>query len=566
MQDRPSFEKSLAARLIASRKLDKATAERALRLRSERAERLEQILTKLGLAHEKDITEAISDELGLPLVAPSEYPDTPVLEIASPKFLREAQVLPLIDAPDRLVLAVTDPLNEHPIRSLSLLAGKPVEIRVAAPSDIDLAYERLYGGEKSSIGQIVDEIEEAGDGGPDEDIKRLRDLASEAPVIRLVNLLIARAIESRASDIHIEPFQNRLSVRYRVDGVLKEGASPPPRLRAAIVSRIKIMAKLNIAERRLPQDGRIRMTIRGRDYDLRVATVPTLHGERVTMRILDRSSLVEDFASLGFQPDTLERYLELLRHPQGILLVTGPTGSGKTTTLYTSLLRLNTPEKNIFTVEDPIEYQLDGVNQIQVKPQIDLTFAEILRTLLRHNPDIIMIGEMRDLETAQIAIQAALTGHLVLSTLHTNDAASSITRLLDMKVEDYLVTSTVNGVMAQRLVRKLCTACRKPRHVLPEFVDRMGFARLLNGGGATLYEPGGCELCQGIGYRGQTAVIELLPISDTIRRLILNRTEAREIQRAAIEEGMRTMYQDGLLKVLDGTTTIEEVLRVTRDV
>jgi len=566
VQDRPTFERSLTVRLIADRKLDKATAERALRLRAEREERLEQILTKLGLAHEKDVTEAISGELGLPLVAPGDFPDTPVLEIASPKFLREAQVLPLIDAPDRLVLAVADPLNEHPIRSLALLAGKPVEIRVAAPSDIDIAYERLYGGEKSSIGQIVDEIEEASDGRADEDIKRLRDLASEAPVIRLVNLLIARAIESRASDIHIEPFQNRLSVRYRVDGVLKEGATSPLRLRAAIVSRIKIMAKLNIAERRLPQDGRVRMTIRGRDYDLRVATVPTLHGERVTMRILDRSSLVEDFALLGFQPDTLERYLELLQHPQGILLVTGPTGSGKTTTLYTSLLRLNTPEKNIFTVEDPIEYQLDGVNQIQVKPQINLTFAEILRTLLRHNPDIIMIGEMRDLETAQIAIQAALTGHLVLSTLHTNDAASSITRLLDMRVEDYLVTSTLNGVMAQRLVRKLCTACRKPRHVLPEFVERMGLARLLNGGGATLYEPVGCELCHGIGYRGQTAVIELLPISDAIRRLILNHTEAREIQRVAIEEGMRTMYQDGLLKVLDGTTTIEEVLRVTRDV
>ena len=375
----------------------------------------------------------------------ADYPDAPVLESASPKFLKQAQILPLSDAPDRLVLAVTDPLDEYSVRSLALLTGKPVEIRIATPSDIELAYEKLYGGQKSTISQIVNEIE-AEELGSDEDVDRLRDLASEEPVIRLVNLLISRAVESRASDIHIEPFLNRLGVRFRVDGVLREGATPPVRLRSAIVSRIKIMAKLNIAERRLPQDGRIRIAIRGRDYDLRVATVPTLHGEGVTMRILDRTSLVEDFAVLGFAPDTLARYLELLERPQGILLVTGPTGSGKTTTLYTSLMRLNTPEKKIFTVEDPIEYQLEGVNQVQVKPQIKLTFVEILRALLRHNPDVIMIGEMRDFETAQIAIQAALTGHLVLSTLHTNNAASSITRLLDMKIEDYLVTSTVNGV------------------------------------------------------------------------------------------------------------------------
>jgi general secretion pathway protein E len=566
VQDRRSFERALAARLVAEGKLDEAGADRVLRLRAESAERLEQILTKLGLVAEKDIAAAISDELGLPLAAPGDYPDAPVFESASPKFLRQAQILPLRETAERLVLAAADPLDQHAVHSLALLAAKPVELCVAVPSEIELAYERLYGGEKGAMGEIVDEIAETEEAGPDDDIKRLRDLASEAPVIRLVNLLIARAVESRASDIHIEPFQDRLTVRYRVDGVLREGATPPARLRAAIVSRIKIMAKLNIAERRLPQDGRIRIAIRGRDYDLRVATIPTLHGERVTMRILDRNSLVEDFAALGFRPDTLKRYLALLEQPQGILLVTGPTGSGKTTTLYTSLLRLNTPEKNIFTVEDPIEYQLDGVNQVQVKPQIGLGFADILRTLLRHNPDIIMIGEMRDLETAQIAIQAALTGHLVLSTLHTNNAASSITRLLDMKVEDYLVTSTVNGVMAQRLVRKLCESCRRPRRILPEFIERTGLGPLLNGHDPTLYDAAGCDACQGTGYRGQTAVIEVLAMSDAIRRLVLNHAEAREIHRVAIEEGMRTMYQDGLLKALDGSTTVEEVLRVTRDV
>jgi general secretion pathway protein E len=565
-QDRLDFERSLTARLIASGRLDEQAADRAQRLRAGSDERLEQILTKLGLVQEKDVAEAISIELGLPLVSPGEFPDAPVLESASPKFLRQAQVLPLKDLPERLVLAVADPFNDYPVRSLALLTGKAIEIRVATPSDVELAHERLYGGEKGSLGQIVDEIEQADEGGPDEDVDRLRDLASEEPVIRLVNLLIARAVESRASDIHIEPFQNRLAVRYRVDGVLREGATPPVRLRAAIVSRIKIMAKLNIAERRLPQDGRIRIAIRGRDYDLRIATVPTLHGEGVTMRILDRSSLVEDFTTLGFREDTLKRYLGLLDQPQGILLVTGPTGSGKTTTLYTSLLRLNTPEKKIFTVEDPIEYQLEGVNQVQVKAQIKLTFAEILRTLLRHNPDVIMIGEMRDFETAQVAIQAALTGHLVLSTLHTNNAASSVTRLLDMKVDDYLVTSTVNGVMAQRLVRRLCEACRRPRQLLPEMVERMGLAPLMNGKEPTLYDVGGCELCHGSGYRGQMAVIEVLAMSDALRRLVLNHAEAREIHRVAIEEGMRTMYQDGLLKALEGTTTIEEVLRVTRDV
>jgi general secretion pathway protein E len=565
-QERVAFERSLAARLVASGRLEEAAAERALRLRAGSEERLEQILTKLGLVHEKDVAEAMSGELGVPLALPADFPDEPVLESASPKFLRQAQVLPLKDLPERLVLAVADPLNKYPVQSLALLAGKPVEIRIATPSDVELAHERLYGGEKGSLGQIVDEIEQSEEMGPDEDIDRLRDLASEEPVIRLVNLLIARAVESRASDIHIEPFQNRLTVRYRIDGVLREGAMPPARLRAAVVSRIKIMAKLNIAERRLPQDGRIRIAIRGRDYDLRIATVPTLHGEGVTMRILDRTSLVEDFGVLGFRPDTLKRYLELLDQPQGILLVTGPTGSGKTTTLYTSLLRLNTPEKKIFTVEDPIEYQLEGVNQVQVKPQIKLTFAEILRTLLRHNPDIIMVGEMRDFETAQVAIQAALTGHLVLSTLHTNNAAGSINRLLDMKVDDYLVTSTVNGVMAQRLVRRLCEACRKPRQALPELVERMGLKPLMSGRDATLYDPGGCEACHGTGYRGQMAVIEVLALSDAIRRLVLNHAEVREIQRVAIEEGMRTMYQDGLLKALDGLTTVEEVLRVTRDV
>jgi general secretion pathway protein E len=564
--ERAAFERALAARLVAAHNLDATAVDRAFRLQATSNDRLEQILTTLGLVPEHAVATAIAAELGLPLAGSADYPDEVVVESASTKFLRQARVLPLADRADSVVLAMADPLDPYPVRAFEVLTGKPVVIRVAAPSDLEAAYDRLYAGERSTLGNLVDDIAEGLDDAVEEDIGRLRDMASEAPVIRLVNQLIARGVESRASDIHIEPFQDRLVVRYRIDGLMREGALPPQRLKAAIISRIKIMAKMNIAERRLPQDGRIRIAIRGKEYDLRIATVPTLHGEGVTMRILDRSSLVEDFETLGFFPDTLERYLGLLDRPQGILLVTGPTGSGKTTTLYTSLMRLNTPDKKIFTVEDPIEYQLDGVNQVQVKPQINLTFSEILRTLLRHNPDIIMVGEMRDLETAQIAIQAALTGHLVLSTLHTNNAASSITRLLDMRVEDYLATATVNGIVAQRLVRTLCPACRRPHRALPEIAARTGLARLAGQDEVTVYEPAGCPACGGTGYHGQTAMIEVLTMSDSLRRLVLGHAETREIQRVAAEEGMRTMYQDGLRKVLEGTTSLSEVLRVTRDV
>ncbi|HEU0215088.1 MAG TPA: ATPase, T2SS/T4P/T4SS family [Stellaceae bacterium] len=565
VRDRDSFERAVAARLVATGRLDAAAVERAIRLRNDSRDRLELVLTGLGLVHEKDVADAVAAELQLPRAMADDYPGSIVLEEASPKFLRQARVLPLTASDARVALAMADPLDSAAVRSFELLSGKDVEVWVAAPSDIDLAYERLYGNARTDTGEMSGDDIEVEDEARADDVGRLRDMASEAPVIRLVNQLIARAVESRASDIHIEPFQDRLIVRYRIDGVMRDAASPPQALRQAIVSRVKIMAKLNIAERRLPQDGRIRTAVRGKDYDLRVATVPTLHGEAVTLRILDRSSLTEDFTALGFRVDTLERYLALLDRPQGIVLVTGPTGSGKTTTLYTSLTRLNTTEKKIFTVEDPIEYQLDRVNQIQIRPQIGLSFAEILRTLLRHNPDIMMIGEMRDLETAQIAIQAALTGHLVLSTLHTNNAASSITRLLDMQVEDYLATATVTGIVAQRLVRVLCDTCKRPRVVLPEIAERTGLARLARQGDLRQFEPVGCSACGGTGYHGQRAVIEVLTVSDTIRRLVLRHAEARDIQAAAIEEGMRTMFDDGLLKVLDGTTSLDEVLRVTRD-
>jgi general secretion pathway protein E len=564
--DRKAIECSIAARLIGGGKLDEAAFDRVLRLQSTSEERLEALLVKLGLASERDVAEALAQELGLVIAEATDYPATPVLEgKLTSKFLRHAGILPLADGNDSLITAMIDPLNAYAARAVEMASGRRVVARIALPSDFEAAYARLYETEKAPLGQVADGATDvSADEELLEDVDRLRDLASEVPVIRLVNQTIARAIDSRASDIHIEPLQNRLLVRYRIDGVLREVASPPTRLRAAIISRIKIMAKLNIAERRLPQDGRIRLAVQGKEFDLRVSTAPTLHGEAVVMRILDRASLVHDLTALGFQPETLAPYLRILDHPQGILLVTGPTGSGKTTTLYTSLMRLNSPERKLFTVEDPIEYQLDGVNQIQVKPQIGLTFAHILRSILRQDPDIIMVGEMRDLETAQIAVQAALTGHLVLSTLHTNSAAGTITRLLDMGVEDYLVTSTVNGVLAQRLVRKLCVHCREPYQALPELAAQLRLPG--NSDHPTLYHARGCERCQGSGYLGRVAVLEFLGLTDEIRRLVLNRATAQEIHRAGVEAGMRSMYEDGMHKALEGITSIEEVLRVTRDI
>jgi general secretion pathway protein E len=564
--DRAIFEQVLAQHFVETGKLDQQAADRALRLRSESNERLESLLIKLGLVSERDVAHALAAKLGLPIVTPQDYPDSPLFEEKiSRNFLRKAGILPLGETTDGILLAVSDPLDTYASQAVEMATGRPVLPQIALPSEIEAAYERLYEKDRSAAANVSEAAETAIDEDLMEDVDRLRDLASEGPVIRLVGQLIARAIESRASDIHVEPFQNRLIVRYRIDGVLREVATPPTQLRAAIISRIKIMAKLNIAERRLPQDGRIRLAIRGRDYDLRVSTVPTLHGESVVMRILDRTSLVEDLETLGFDQANCAPYLQVLEQPQGILLVTGPTGSGKTTTLYTSLLRLNSPEKKLFTVEDPIEYQLEGVNQVQIKPQIGLTFAQVLRSILRQDPDIIMIGEMRDLETAQIAIQSALTGHLVLSTLHTNSAAASVTRLLDMGVEDYLVTSTISGILAQRLVRRLCPHCRQIYEPLPELRAQLCTTAGLEEGPARLFRAVGCEQCHGTGYQGRIAIMELLTMSDAIRRLVLKRAESYEIHRFSLEQGMRSMYSDGIRKAAAGVTSLEEVLRVTRD-
>ena len=565
-QETQSHTNSIGKLLIERGKLNAADLDRARRVQQETPERINVILTQLGLVSERDMAEALALYLDLPLVTAADYPTQAILEDQiSTKFLKEYRIIPLADTAEGLVLAIADPLDAYAVNAMRLLTGKPVLPRVGVPAEIEAAFERLYGSSKASIENIFEEVTSEEDEGTNEDIERLKDLASEAPVIRMVNQLISRAVEMRASDIHIEPFERKLKVRYRIDGVLREVDAPPSRLRAAVISRVKLMAKLNIAETRLPQDGRIRLVIRGKEIDLRVSTVPSMHGESLVLRVLDKGSVALDFPTLGFEKQLLKSYLDLLDRPHGILLVTGPTGSGKTTTLYTSLLRLNTGERKILTVEDPIEYQLEGINQVQVKPQIGLGFANVLRSFLRQDPDVIMIGEIRDLETAEIAVQAALTGHKVLSTLHTNDAATTITRLLDMGVEDYLLTSTVNGVVAQRLVRTLCGHCREPRPVLPEMVEQLQLGRFTSSDPITLYQATGCEHCNGSGYLGRTGLLEILELSDPIRRLILRRAESHEIKRAAAEAGMRTMYQDGMYKILAGTTTLEEVLRVTRD-
>jgi general secretion pathway protein E len=557
----------LGERLIAAGRLNATGLERAQRLHRESGERLETVLTNLGLVSERDLAETLASLLDLPLKSAKEFPETAVLEGRfNRRFLKQSRVIPIEDRPDALIVAMADPLDEFAVEALAFTVEKPVLRCVAYPADIDAAFERLYGDGKSEIGQILEATGERADETVSDDVDRLKDLASEAPVIRLVNLLITRAVETRASDIHIEPMDGQLRVRYRIDGVLHEVESPPPRLQAAMISRVKIMAKLNIAERRLAQDGRIRLAVRGKDIDFRVSTTPTIHGESVVLRILDRSGLELDFKSLGFEENLLRAFGDILNRPHGILLVTGPTGSGKTTTLYTSLLTLNTSDKKILTIEDPVEYQLKGVNQLQVKPQIGLTFPTALRSFLRQDPDIMMIGEIRDLETAQIAVQAALTGHLILSTLHTNDAPSAVTRLLDMGVEDYLLTSTINGVVGQRLVRTLCRHCKEPIEALPGVVERMQLERLTDQRPIILHRAVGCPHCNGTGFWGRSAILELLVMSDPIRQLILQETEAGRLRAQAVEEGMETMYIHGMRKALAGLTTVEEVLRVTTEI
>ena len=569
-QPRPSGDEAGAracALLVERGRLKQDDLARAERLLAEAPEsRLTPLLSRLGLVSERDLAEAWAETLRLPLLTAKEAPDAPPETALSVRFMKQYHAVPVGEAGLAVQLATADPGDPYIAHAVELACGRPVNMVVAARADIDDLIERWYGTGRSALGTIVEGLgEEGGESASgDDDIEHLRDLASEAPVIRLVNLLIQRAVEARASDIHIEPFENRLKVRYRIDGVLHEVEAPPASSTAAVISRIKIMARMNIAERRLPQDGRIMLRVQGKELDLRVSCIPTSFGESVVMRILDRGNVVLDFGALGFDARTLPDFMRVLEQPHGILLVTGPTGSGKTTTLYTALSKINTPDRKIITVEDPVEYQLEGINQMQVKPTIGLDFAGALRSIVRQDPDVIMIGEMRDLETCKIAIQSALTGHLVLSTLHTNSAAGGLTRLLDMGVEDYLLASTVNAILAQRLVRRLDPATAEAYEPLPELVKELGLDKLTDQRPLRLYRPKP-SADNPSGYRGRLAIIEQLTLTDPLRRLVMQRADASEIERVARAEGMHTMYEDGLRKALAGQTTIEEVLRVTQE-
>lgn len=546
--------------LVQAGKLTARDLERALLAQQEMGGMLGRVLVRLGLVSEIDVARTLSEQLGVPFIAADAFPDLmPEVPGLLPEFLQANAIYPLRQDGAQLHVAMAVPQDDFLLKALHLVTGCTVRPHLALESDIEKA---LAEPAEEAATDSDDGFADGMDGG--DFVEHLKDLASEAPVIRLVNTIIGRVTDLRASDIHLEPFDDGLHVRYRVDGVIHLGEVVPPRLSAAVSSRVKLLAHLDIAERRLPQDGRIKTRVKGRELDLRVSTVPTVHGESVVMRVLDRASVRLNLDTMGFEQDTLARFNELLLRPHGILLVTGPTGSGKTTTLYAALSKIDAQTNKIITVEDPVEYQLEGINQIQVHPQINLTFANALRSILRQDPDIIMIGEMRDGETAQIAVQSALTGHLVLSTLHTNTAAGAVIRMQDMGVESYLITSSVNGVLAQRLVRTLCSHCKEAYEPAPELRASTGLGRFCPPG-HHIYRAVGCEHCRQSGYRGRTGIHELFVLDEPMRRAIIDGRDANALNNLAAQGGMLSLFEDGLRKVAAGVTTLDELARVTQD-
>src|SRR5579872_2923301 len=526
--------------------------DRALELQRERGDKLGKILVDLGFVSARDVLLALSEQLNVPLLAiegpPAVSPET---ETLSPKFLRQFRCLPMRLHDQTVTLAMADPLDFETRSTVAACTGLAVLPGLAGEQEILDAIDRYYGQTEKNETELATPVGET-----NEDLEQLRDMASEAPVIRLVNAMVAQAVEKRASDIHIEPFEKEFRIRYRIDGVLVSQDPPPRELKAAIISRVKLMARLNIAERRLPQDGRIKVKTLGREVDLRVSTLPTLYGESVVMRLLDRSAGdFYDLQKLGFDQDMLHRMEHFTSLPHGIFLVTGPTGSGKSTTLYSALKLINQTDKKIITIEDPVEYQMDGINQIHVNPQIGLTFAAGLRHIVRQDPDVIMVGEIRDRETADIAIRAALTGHFVYSTLHTNDAPSAITRLTDMGVENYLITSSLVAVLAQRLVRVICKECK----------TSAGTRLAPDGETIETFRGAGCENCFGTGFRGRVGIFELMELDEELRASIMRNEDASKITALTRKHGMRNLREDGWLKVRRGVTTADEVMRVTQE-
>ncbi|MEW6377073.1 MAG: type II secretion system ATPase GspE [Thermodesulfobacteriota bacterium] len=549
--------------------IQKTEAERFHSMAQSSDERLslEEHLIHSGILTQDQYRRVVEEFFGVPCACEEDFPKEPVLiNHLSVQFMKESKFVPARLEDNELTVIMSNPLDYYALDAIRVATRYKIRALAGRENQILETIERYYGLGTTSMERIIEDMESLPEYRMDEEesIDHLLDMASEGPVIRLVNLIISRAIEARASDIHFEPFEDQFRVRYRIDGVLHDVESPPKRLQAAIVSRVKIMAKLNIAERRLPQDGRIMLRVKGKEIDFRVSSIPTIYGESLVLRILDKTSILLDIETLGFPEDILTEFKRMIQRPHGIILVTGPTGSGKTTTLYCALEKINSPDKKVITVEDPVEYQLKGVNQIQVKPSIGLNFANALRSIVRQDPDVILIGEIRDTETADIAIHAALTGHLVFSTLHTNDAPSAITRLIDMGIEDYLLSSTIIGVLAQRLVRVACPHCRVP------YLPNLAILKELKVegddlSGIHLFDVKGCSNCSFTGYSGRTGIFELFEITDEIQRLILEKKGSHILKEVARRKGMRTLREDGWLKVKEGRTTVSEVLRVTQE-
>ncbi len=559
-------------------KMGKATPEQVqggLRLQKDKGHRLGESLIDLGFIDEATLTEALAVQLDYPFrkELPVDDVDVTLLEHLQLAFCREKCVLPFSRADGAVLVATHDPLEVAVLDEIRMVLDIEVHPIIVPRSVLTNTINAAFDRKSRQLGADLDSLDEAETPFAEEAAIDINDLLEagdddEAPVIRFVNSLFVQSVRERASDIHIEPGEKEIVVRFRVDGVLKQVTSPPKRFASSIVTRIKIMAGLNIAEKRFPQDGRIRIKMAGKDIDIRVATAPMVHGERITMRLLDKSSVLLDIRDIGFSEDNLVALVRLIGRPHGIILVTGPTGSGKTTTLYSALSEINSPDKNILTIEDPVEYQLEGISQMQVNPKKLLTFSTGLRSYLRHDPDVIMVGEIRDVETAEMAIQASLTGHLVFSTLHTNDASGAFTRLTDMGIEPFLVSSSVILSLAQRLVRRLCSQCREPFRPMEDEITELGLTMEdLDRVGGHVYRPhvGGCDNCNNLGYKGRTGIYELLQIEDNIRHLVMNRADAGTIKKTAQANGMRSLRDDGALKVLKGITSIEEVMRVTQE-
>jgi len=525
-------------------------------LKERSASNLPNLLLDLGAVSEIDIADTLATTSGKKRLLAKEIPISHELDKSLLRFLREYSIVILYSNEMEVGIAVVDPFDSYILHALALALQVKVVVHVGVRSEIEKVVLQ-----QSSEQEIEPSVS---DKASDDDIEHLRDIASEAPVIRFVNVLFQKAVEVQASDIHVESIDKSLKLRLRIDGVLKDIDPPPAGTAVGIISRIKLLAKMNIAERRLPQDGKIRSQINGKEYDMRISTTPTIHGENVVIRLLDRQQVSLNFEELGFQPKVLSKFLNVLSQPNGVILITGPTGSGKTTTLYTALTHINKPESKIITVEDPVEYEVSGINQIQVKPDIGLDFPHILRSIVRQDPDVIMIGEIRDSETAAIAVQSALTGHLVLSTLHTNDAASGMIRLLDMGVDDFLLASTVTGILAQRLARKLCSHCKTPQVISNELAEKLNLAKILTLQERQFYSAKGCEECSGTGYKGRLVILEFLVVSEKIKQQLSSNATASDLLATALNEGMETMFDDGIRKAAQGLTTLEEVARLTK--